>query len=99
MNVFLSIYLLFSKSIWEYNRYMTLLELFYNFSRENPYLSKKTLQKMSIFLKLNCYMFLDKSTSSISNKDIKTVLSNIENNIKRKKMKAYLNIIFKYSKD
>ncbi len=77
---------------------MTLLEVFYNFSRENRYLSKKTLKKMSVFLKLYCYIFLNKSISSISKKDIKIAINAIENSVNRKKTKAYLNIIFKYAK-
>lgn len=77
---------------------MTLLELFYNFSHENKYLSKKTLKKMSVFLKMYCYLLLNKPISCISKKDIKTVLNNIEDKLSKKKTEAYLNIIFKYAK-
>ena len=77
---------------------MTLLELFYNYSLENCYLSKKTLQKMNISLKLHCYELLNRSISSIYASEIQRLVNDIDNHLIKKKIIAYLNIMFKYAR-
>ena len=77
---------------------MTLLELFYNFSHKNCYLSKKNLRRMNIFLKLYCYSLLNRTLSSISKNDVEIVLNNIDNKLHKIRTNAYLNIIFKHAR-
>ena len=77
---------------------MTLLELFYNFSHKNSHLSKRSLKKMNIFLKLYCYSLLNRTLSSISKDEVEKVLNNIDNRLNKIKTYAYLNIIFKHGK-
>ena len=77
---------------------MTLLELFYNYSLENCYLSKRTLKKMNIFLKLHVYELLNRSIFSISEGEIQKLINDIDNRLIKKKIIAYLNIMFKYAK-